>query len=390
MRIVRMAVATALLGLTVMVPAPGQAAPPPMSTPGDVSRISLVAAATSDGWTYQQFRNSAYPCSISGYQTFTIATKTGSSPTARLTLWTFLHGGGTGYFKPNGQPTSTAHMTEEPLARQQESLKTGALNSRIAASTPAIRLMSVSMCNRDIYGGFGLADPNNPNTTPDGQPRYTNGLLATKAAVQFATSRYPTNDYFLYGTSAGSYGSYHVAFGLQQQGFPPTGIVTDSGLMNTPWQEVNRYQPACGHTDEWASIYPRRLHPFIVTGTNDPDQLVTQRRLTVPVMDVFSIGDPGQCGMLQISCPLRDGTTRPMGSVDCMHEPLRRAIAAQGASSKSYSMRLCVTIAGSGRECGVHTPTGDPGMVNTLAPEPADFNGKILRWVQLRGTDDAD
>jgi hypothetical protein len=281
-------------------------------------------------------------------------------------------------------------MTEESLSTQQRTLQNGALNARVAATAPSIRLMAVSMCNRDIYGGFGLDDPFNPNTTPDGEPRYTNGLLATKAAIQYATARYPTDDYFLYGTSAGSFGTFHVAYGLQQQGIPPTAIVADSGLMNTPWQEVNRDQPACGQTDEAAAIFPRRVHPFIFTGTNDPDQLVSQGRLRVPIMHVWTIGDPGQCGTLPIDCPLRDGTTRPMGAVDCKHEPLRQAIAAQGTSSRSYSMRLCVTPPGTNRQCGLHTPTADVGAVNTLAPEPADVNAKILLWVQARVSDDLD
>jgi hypothetical protein len=379
---------TVLLALT---PAPAQAQqPPPLSSPGDVSQITLIGSATGDGWTYQQFRNRAYPCSISGYQTFTIATRTGVPAGASLPLWTFMHGGGTGYFRPDGRPTSTAHMTEEPLARQQASLQGNALNARIAASTTAVRMMAVSMCNRDIYGGFGLDDPNNPNLTPEGQPRYTNGLLATKAAVQFAVGRHPVSDLFLYGASAGSYGTYHVAYGLEGQGIHAAGLIADSGLMNTLWQQAVQDNTVCGQTAQWRDIFPRRLHPDIVSGTNDPDQLVRQRRLTVPVMDVWSIGDPGQCGTLPIACPMRDGTRPTLGAVDCMHEPLRRAIAAQPLPRTSYSMRLCVTDAGSGRECGVHTPTTDPGAINTLAPEPADFNGKILSWVRSRLNDDND
>jgi hypothetical protein len=376
------AMATATTGIADRAPTP-----PPLSTPGDTSRIDLVASTTEDGWRYDQYRNEAYPCSISGYQTFTIATRTGADPHREIPLWTFMHGGGTGYFRPDGTPTSTQHMTEEPLSRQQGSLRTGALNARIAASTAEIRLMAVSMCNRDIYGGFGLDDPNNPNTTPDGRPRYTNGLLATKAAVQFATTTYPTDDHFLYGGSAGSYGTFHVAYGLQQQGLAPAGVVADSGVMNTLWQEANRDSPVCGHSDEWASIFPRRLHPAITTGTNDPDQIVTSGRLTVPMFDVWTIGDPGQCGTTPMTCPSRTGATTRLGSVDCMHEPLRRALE---PDPRSHSMRLCVTATGSNRQCDLHTPTTDQGAVNTLPGEPADFNAKILAWVHERTQDDQD
>lgn len=377
-----------VLAVTAAVVVPGSATaapPPPLSTPGDTSRIDLVGSSTSAGWRYDTYRNRAYPCSISGYQTFTIANRVGAVGNAPL--WTFMHGGGTGYFQPDGIPTSTAHMTEESAAQQRGSLQTGELTTRVATALGDVRLMAVSMCNRDIYGGFGLDDPNNPNTTPDGKPRYTNGLLATKAAVQFATTTRPTDDVFLYGGSAGSFGTFHVGYGLQQQGLAPAGIIADSGVLNTPWQEANQDSAVCGHSEEWADIYPRRLHPTITAAGNDPDQVVSSGRLRVPVLDVWSIGDPGQCGTTPMACPLRDGTSPTLGSVDCLHEPLRRALV---ADPRSHSMRLCVTAAGSGRQCGVHTPTTDPGVVNTLPGEPADFNAKVIAWVQTRVQDDAD
>ncbi|MFC5286236.1 hypothetical protein ACFPM7_04175 [Actinokineospora guangxiensis] len=357
---------------------------PPLSTPGDVSRIELVSSSTVDGWRYDFYRNRAYPCSITGYQTFTIATRSSMPPTADALLWTFLHGGGTGYFRPDGTPTSTAHMTEESAAQQRDSLRVNALNARVSAMG-GVRMMAVSMCNRDIYGGFGLADPNNPNTTPDGGPRHTNGLLATKAAVQFATTAHPSSDHVLYGASAGSFGTFHVGFGLQQQGLAPAGVVADSGVMNTAWEDATGDSPICGHTEEWADIYPRRLHPALTTGANDPDQSIAAGRFRVPVLDVWSIGDPGQCGTTPMACPLRDGTRPTLGSVDCLHEPLTRVLA---GDPRSDSMRLCVTSPGSERHCGVHTPTTDEGAVNTLAGEPADFNGKILTWVRARVLDD--
>ena len=82
----------------------------------------------------------------------------------------------------------------------------------LVRSDPAgFRLLSVSMCDHDIYAGGDVADPNNPGTIPGGEPRTVNGLSATKAAVQFATIEYPTSDTFLHGTSAGGFGTFHVA-----------------------------------------------------------------------------------------------------------------------------------------------------------------------------------
>ena len=50
-------------------------------------------------------------------------------------------------------------------------------------------------------------------------------------------------------------------------------------------------------------------------------------------MHTWSSADPNVCGATPMTCPLRDGTTKTMGAADCVHEPLRAAIAAQGAGS---------------------------------------------------------
>lgn len=386
-----LAVGGTAVGTATAEQAPAKPAAPPLSTPGDVSRITLIASATAGGWRYDTYRNPAYPCSISGYQTFTIGTRTGSSAVRKAPLWTYLHGGGSGYFDPAGTPRpDRGQMTEETPQGQRESLTDSALNARVRRVSPDARMLAVSMCDRDIYGGVGLPDPNNPNRTPDGRTRTTNGLLATKAAVQFTTRRYRTDDAFLYGTSAGSYGVFHVGYGLEQQGLPPAGIVADSGVLNTISREVPGLPAECGRGEEWEAIFPRRLHPGITDGSNDPDQMVSSGRTSLPVLQVWSRNDGGECGAAPMACPLRDGSTRPMGSTDCTHEPLRRAIAAQGPTSRSYSMRLCVSPPGERGTCTLHTPTTDPGVVNTLPGEPADFNGKILSWVQQRRADDRD
>ena len=54
---------------------------PPLSTPGDTASIQFVSTTNLNGWKYDYYRNNAYPCSVSGYQTFVIGTKIGSSST---------------------------------------------------------------------------------------------------------------------------------------------------------------------------------------------------------------------------------------------------------------------------------------------------------------------
>lgn len=360
----------------------------PLSRPGDTSAIAKVSSTTEGGWRYDFYRNTAYPCAISGYQTFMIATRLGSSATASRPLWVYMHGGGVGYFTDDGQPQpSTQWKVEEDAAGLRAELDKGELMSRIRNEPTGFRMMAVSMCSHDIYAGPDIDDPNNRGTTPDGKPRTVNGLFATKAAVEFAQDRHPTNDYFLHGTSAGSYGSYSVAWGLEQQGLPPTGIVADSGVLNQRWQDAQEDADRCAPPEEARAAIKARLHPDITDPDNQPDRLVATRRLTVPILQVWSYGDPLGCGDQPMRCPLPNGSTVVKGSVDCLNEPLRAAIAAQGPSTRSLSMRLCVDRPATSQHCDTHVPTARQG-VNTDPAWPRDFTAPILDWVRQRQTDD--
>ncbi|CAN5549347.1 hypothetical protein BH10ACT1_BH10ACT1_12710 [soil metagenome] len=374
-------VALALVGLVGCIPA--------LKDPGDATKIRLVSSTTSGGWTYDYYRNTAYPCAVSGYQTFTVATKVGSSATATRPLWVKMHGGGVGYFSPTtgaAMPNDKQKVEEGPAA--QRSQIDGIVIDKVRADASGFRLMSVSMCDHDLYGGPNIADPNNPGTIPGGQPRTVNGLYATKAAIQFVQAKYPTDDFFLHGGSAGSVGSYNVGWSLQQQGLAPTGIVADSGVLNIQWQDAQADDPECGRTDEALTEIPKRLHPDLVDPANQPDRLVATGRLTVPLIDVYSTNDPNPCGNQPMACPLPDGSHPTMGSADCMHAPIRLAIAGQGRRSKSLSMRLCVSPAGKSGTCDVHTSTMKTGLTNTLAPWPADYSAPIIDWVHARQSDD--
>ena len=45
---------------------------------GDISQVVKIDQTDVGGWHYDYFENRAYPCSISGFQTFAIGTKVGS------------------------------------------------------------------------------------------------------------------------------------------------------------------------------------------------------------------------------------------------------------------------------------------------------------------------
>ena len=369
----------------------GEFAVPSLATPGDTSEIQLVSSAVQSGYHVDFYRNLAYPCSISGYQTFAIGYPLGMPASATKPLWVKMHGGGVGYFDTAGTPQpDEVFMREETMTDLIGQASYPGLMEQVRNDPEGFRLLAVSMCNRDLYSGGNQPDPNNPNRQPDGKAITTNGLYATKAAIQFAKTSFATTKVFLYGASAGSAGAYSVAWAFQLQGTPVAGIVADGYLINQEWLKATLDQqiPCSGRSaanSNAAALLPR-LHPTIAAITNEPDKLFSSGRLTVPIAQVWSRGDFLSCGQTSMTCLRLDGTAATMGSVDCQNEPLRSAIAAQGLASRSLSVRLCVNDPNRPTEpdpCDRHVATEIAGT-NTDPAFPTDYNTAIMNWVRTR------
>ena len=356
----------------------------PMASPGKTGQIEFVASSTNGEWKWDHYRNLAYPCSISGYQTFVIGTKVGSSDTATRPLWVRMRGGGVGFFDSNGNPQPSAgNKSEESAATSISFVPDRALTGLVRSDPVGFRIVSVSMCNHDIYSGGDQPDPNNPNTTPDGKPRTVNGLFATKAAIAFAKERYPTGKVILHGTSAGSAGVYSVSYSMQEEGVPPAGAIADSGSVNRQWEAARAAQGICGDDGRAVGAIAARLHPGLTRPLNQPDLLISRGDLAVPFLHTWSRADPNVCGDTPMTCTLADGSTTTMGSADCSHELIRSAIAGLGPGSRSRNLRLCVSPADAPGSCATHVVTNNTGP-NTDPAEAADYRATIMDWVHSR------
>ncbi len=358
-----------------------------LTIPGTTSQINLVSSTTVNGWQYDFYRNSAYPCSISGYQTFVVGTKMGSSPTASSPLWVWMHGGGVGYFDSSGTPQPDAsEMTENSAASLQATLTNAGLSANVQADPAGFRMLAVSYCNRDIYSGTGQTDPNNPNTNTDGSARTTNGLQATKAAIAFTEATYPTSKYFLAGGSAGSAGAYYVGWSEQLSGNPPAGVVGDASVVNVEEGTAAYQQGVCrnGNFDPNAEpIISQRLDPQIADVNNEVDKLVASGQLTVPLLHIWNHADTNTCGSTPMQCPIRDGSVVTMGATDCDHQPLAAAITAEGPNSTSENLPLCVQLPGT-PSCSLHVVTTHAGLTNSDPASPSNYLAAIMTWVDLR------
>lgn len=361
--------------------------------PGDTSQIVEVdELVTPDGWRYEHFRNLAYECSLpnadgsTGYQSFVIGTRVSDPEAAERPLWVRMRGGGAGWFDETGtvQPDASVMREEGPTSLGNR-LRGNGLAGRINEHPAGFRGLSVSMCNRDLYGGAGNADPN--NIALNGNQRSTSGLLATKAAIAFTMDRYASSDFFLHGGSAGSVGSYHVAWSLQEQGTPPAGIVADGGIRNDQWEFDRLAQDTCDSRyggPVMVEAFSPRVHSQLRGPEAQAHELVSSGTLEVPVAQVWSLGDPTSCGAIPMVCNLPGGAV-VMGATDCKNEPLRAAIGAEGPESPSLSLGVCVTATTSTEPCDVHVSTR-LDLPNTNPDYPEDYLGTLVDWVDARLT----
>jgi hypothetical protein len=383
----RATLAVGALSIAVLAPATA-AAQVPLGSPGRTDRIEYVASATTaDGFGWDLYRNLAYPCSISGYQTFAIGSAASSRATDLRPLWVRMRGGGVGYFDATGQPRPNANnMTEETLADLTAVVENNGLNQRINADPAGFRDLAVSMCDHDIYNGGDQPDPHNPNLTVDNRSPTSNGLFATKAAIAFAQDRYPTDKTFLHGTSAGSFGGYGVAWSLQLEDRPAAGFVADSGVTNAQYErDVNAQNGACARGDEELAGVAARLHPVIADPDNQADLLVARGDLLAPVFNIWNRDDQLSCGSTQISCTMSDGSVVVIGAMECKMDRIARAISGLPASRHSQTMRVCVRANGApAGTCGRHVVTDPVGAQNTDPAAPSDYQGAILDWVHQR------
>ncbi len=359
-----------------------------LNTPGDTRQIALVSTSTVSGWRFDYYRNSAYPCSISGFHTFTIATKVGSSASATAPLWVFMHGGGSGYFDSTGTPQPDAtQMTEEPAGNQRSNLLNVGLMAHVRADAAGYRLLAVSYCNRDGYTGTGQLDPNNPNMNSDGSAKDTYGMQATKAAIAFTESTFPTSSYILHGASAGSAGAYYVAYAQQLSGDPPAGVVADASVTNVEADQAAYSQGACtkgGWSPEGQAALAQRVDPDVANLDNEPDKLVTSGRLTVPLLHIWNHNDSNSCGDTTMACTLRNGSTITATVTDCKHQPLAAAITAEGPTSSSMNLPVCVTSGAKPYDCDQHQVTIVAGLTNTDPSGPPDYLTAIMTWADAR------
>lgn len=350
----------------------------PVSAPGNTGSIELIDTETVGGYELRHYRNLAYPCSVEGHQTFTVFDPIDAEPSEERPLFVLMRGGGLGWFDADGiARPGDGKMRQQGLDFAIGQLQKGGITGKLRDSERGFRALVVSMCSHDIYAGTETPDRYNP------RPRATtNGLLATKAAIAWTLDHRPTSGYVIRGGSAGSVGSTHVAWGIEAEGRrPPAGIIADSGVLNEAFEKARVDQlPGCSPGDRDAAALPlieKRLSSQVLSPTNHPEDLVSDGRLTVPLMHVWNSGDLAACGTAAMSCPVGDDLV-VLGATDCLHEPLRRAIDDVGEPSRN--LRVCLEGPVASAPCDRHGVTNGDDFAEV---------DEVYQWVLDRLDEDS-
>lgn len=226
--------------------------------------------ASSD-WSFGYFTHDTYACSRSGQQSFVLLNPPGHEWEEPLDLFVYLHGGGIGAFDPTGVYHPEALSDGEPCESMVDEEDPEKLFNRwsgsnvcsavwppdVGIAAPVVeaadqRILIVSKCDQDTYGGEGTPDLDNP-WNPDNE---VDGLLATMAAIETVFAIGATDEdhaLTMAGASAGGVGVLTVSRALRNTGRTVHGVISDGAVMTDVLDDVYASAPSgCAFLDQVA------------------------------------------------------------------------------------------------------------------------------------------
>jgi len=342
--------------------------------PRDTTQIALTQEATANAlgssWEVELYRNNAYECGLTGNYSFLVMNPA-DDPDAEAPLWVYLHGGGAGYYDDTGTYHAVKTQTEDTY--NHEETFTDLFDDQVVAHTfntntnqpidstlkrrieEGYRVLVVSMCDHDLYGGLGTPYTNHP-TNPDAE---VNGHEATLAAIDYVAANYPTTQVWAHGTSAGSIGVWALASSYGFEGTALTGVVADSWIVTprllplfdafvgeTGYPMGSDFDPQ-GFSDK-VGFFARE------DGPSHPEaQIPNGDFRSVPVLFIAGDDDPF-CGGNQVL--LAEAVAEGMTNCNWLHDGLRQVIDAQTDSPHEVHV-----FDGFG-----HVPTNGEGPANDI------------------------
>ncbi|MDQ3403404.1 MAG: hypothetical protein M3548_08410 [Actinomycetota bacterium] len=250
-------------------------------------------------YLFTGYENPAYKCGRTGVFTFTVVERADQQGKP-APLWARFHGGGVGYYLPDGTYLGGESHNDQESARYLGDVvlndigPTGTKDTIVGRRVrEGARVVATSMCDHDVRSGLGQSYPNNPNHTDT-----VDGALADMAAVDAVATgaagipRRPSTQIFLIGGSAGGYGSWTVAHNLHARGVRLTGALADAGLSSTRMITLHKakltppsQEPRWNWLDQAAKIGPYAQQPALAA------ERALAAGFPVPFLDVYMDGD---------------------------------------------------------------------------------------------------
>ncbi len=307
-----------------------------------------------------------------------------------------MHGGGIGAYNAQGAyvPDFTVGANnQESVDKLSKFMHEDGLVDMIRTHPAGFRFVMPSLCDHDAYAGVGIPDLNNPNSPDEnGQTRAADGLLATKAAIAFTRNHVATSNVFLHGTSAGSIGSFGVAYSFEREGILLSGVVSDSHVFG---RGINDNADLfCMPVPYDRALVLPKLGP-LASSELYPEDIVAAGLISVPIYHMWDRGDPSCCGSVLQN--YTDAQGNPFTEPGCAHEhtPYHDAIMANppGGAGRSVSVEVCVNDLGTTTPgvCNVHSPSKYAYTRATPIGDQlsggGDYNQAIVDWVDQRMAD---
>ena len=186
---------THLLLLAVVVVVAGACVP--LATPADTNHIEAMGTTTVDGWRYDTYRDRGYPCSRQRlpdvrhrHQGRVVDDRRRAAVGVSCTVAASGTSTSTGNPVPGTGPEGRGVVRVAALER----LNNNGLFGKVRADPAGFRTLAVSYCSHDLYAGGDPPTRTTRTPTPDGKPRPTTGLLATKAAIAVRARALPDDE----------------------------------------------------------------------------------------------------------------------------------------------------------------------------------------------------
>ena len=389
MRIPSIAAFILLIGPTTALAGEDPGAPP-----FTTERIQLIASEEADGWNYEFYRNHAYTCGVSGYQTFLLAYREDTPLSERRPLWMRLHGGGGGTWLRDGTYSPPVHyprmLNEESFKLLKRHFGDPGLLEYVRGHSAGFRFLVASLCDHDFYSGVGQIDPYNPhNPDENGKKCRLDGLPANLSALAFARGRLNSGHVFVHGTSAGSIGTMTLTIALGRQGQTLSGAISDSWVMNgylLPLMDSGCRDQRNVSTPTDHTLFLDRIG-FYARAENLPEVAVSRGLVKTPLFLMWSRGDPGMCGEKMMTLQNSTGEELTGEGSWLMNQALTKAIDRHNPGGASRWRRVCVDNPDlPDSKCDRHSPSrfdvATFGGDNSRDGE--DYNRVMLDWVTAR------